>query len=167
IDVLFGPFIPGAEAMFVDILRFACFADYMHHCSEADRPIKDMTLIAEYIGDVDYINNREHDDCESMMSLLLASDPSKSLVICPDQCGKIARFINGINNFAPFAANQRRSKLRWQVFSANHMVLHQARKNRSQTAIYIPARMEYIVYSILRTRKPLMRNWNVFHIPVE
>ncbi|KAK9053298.1 hypothetical protein SSX86_029931 [Deinandra increscens subsp. villosa] len=91
----------GAEAMFVDILRFACFADYMHHCSEADRPIKDMTLIAEYIGDVDYINNREHDDCESMMSLLLASDPSKSLVICPDQCGKIARFINGINNFAP------------------------------------------------------------------
>ncbi|KAK9080027.1 hypothetical protein SSX86_001702 [Deinandra increscens subsp. villosa] len=68
---------------------------------EADRPIKDMTLIAEYIGDVDYINNREHGDCESMMTLLLASDPSKSLVICPDQCGNIARFINGINNFAP------------------------------------------------------------------
>nr|XP_043634620.1 probable Histone-lysine N-methyltransferase ATXR5 [Erigeron canadensis] len=66
---------------------------------EADGPIKDMTLIAEYIGDVDYIKNREHDDCDSMMTLLLASDSSKSLVICPDKRGNIARFINGINNF--------------------------------------------------------------------
>lgn len=60
-----------------------------------------MTLITEYIGDVDYIKNRKHDDCDSMMTLLLASNPSRSLVVCPDKCGNIARFINGINNFTP------------------------------------------------------------------
>lgn len=62
-----------------------------------------MTLITEYIGDVDYIKNRKHDDCDSMMTLLLASNPSRSLVVCPDKCGNIARFINGINNFTPYA----------------------------------------------------------------
>lgn len=68
---------------------------------EADGPIKDMTLIAEYTGDVDYIVNRENDDCDSMMTLLLAKDQSNSLVICPDKRGNIARFINGINNHTP------------------------------------------------------------------
>ncbi|XP_059643190.1 probable Histone-lysine N-methyltransferase ATXR5 [Cornus florida] len=65
---------------------------------EADSPIKDMTFITEYTGDVDYIKNREHDDCDSLMTLLLATDPFNSLVICPDKRGNIARFINGINN---------------------------------------------------------------------
>jgi hypothetical protein len=65
---------------------------------EADEQIKDLTFLAEYTGDVDYIKNRENDDCDSMMTLLLAMDPSKSLVICPDKHGNIARFINGINN---------------------------------------------------------------------
>ncbi|KAK9713285.1 hypothetical protein RND81_06G016900 [Saponaria officinalis] len=68
---------------------------------EADAPIKDMTFIAEYTGDVDYIKNRERDDCDSLMTLLLATDLSKSLVICPDKRGNIARFINGINNHTP------------------------------------------------------------------
>lgn len=68
---------------------------------QADAPIKDMTFIAEYSGDVDFIKNRERDDCDSLMTLLLATDPSKSLVICPDQRGNIARFINGINNHTP------------------------------------------------------------------
>ncbi|CAI9753080.1 unnamed protein product [Fraxinus pennsylvanica] len=70
---------------------------------EADGPIKNMTFIAEYTGDVDYIKNRELDDCDSMMTLLLARDPSKSLVVCPDKRGNIARFINGINNYSPWA----------------------------------------------------------------
>ncbi|XP_041005528.1 probable Histone-lysine N-methyltransferase ATXR5 [Juglans microcarpa x Juglans regia] len=65
---------------------------------EADGQIKDMTFIAEYTGDVDYLKNREHDDCDSMMTLILATDPSKSLLVCPDKRGNIARFINGINN---------------------------------------------------------------------
>lgn len=60
-----------------------------------------MTIVAEYVGDVDYLKNREHDDGDSMMTLLSAADPSKSLVICPDKRGNIARFINGINNHTP------------------------------------------------------------------
>lgn len=68
---------------------------------QADEDIKDMAFIAEYTGDVDYLKNREHDDCDSMMTLLLATNPSHSLVICPDKRGNIARFISGINNHTP------------------------------------------------------------------
>lgn len=68
---------------------------------EADRFIKDLTIITEYVGDVDYLRNREHDDGDSMMTLLSASATSRSLVICPDKRSNIARFINGINNHTP------------------------------------------------------------------
>ncbi|PKA46213.1 Histone-lysine N-methyltransferase ATXR6 [Apostasia shenzhenica] len=68
---------------------------------EADRFIKDLTIITEYVGDVDYLDNRENDDGDSMMTLLSAANPSKSLVICPDKRSNIARFINGINNYTP------------------------------------------------------------------
>ncbi|XAR52184.1 Histone-lysine N-methyltransferase [Bertholletia excelsa] len=68
---------------------------------EADRFIKDLTIITEYVGDVDYLNNRENDEGDSMMTLISAADPSKSLVICPDKRSNIARFINGINNHTP------------------------------------------------------------------
>ncbi|CAL4890349.1 unnamed protein product [Urochloa decumbens] len=68
---------------------------------EADRFIKDLTIITEYVGDVDYLRNREHDDGDSMMTLLSASPPSRSLVVCPDRRSNIARFINGINNHTP------------------------------------------------------------------
>ncbi|XP_047324141.1 histone-lysine N-methyltransferase ATXR6 [Impatiens glandulifera] len=65
---------------------------------EADRFIKDLTIITEYIGDVDYLKNRENDSGDSIMTLISASYPSRSLVICPDKRSNIARFINGINN---------------------------------------------------------------------
>ncbi|KAM0880620.1 hypothetical protein ACQ4PT_033456 [Festuca glaucescens] len=68
---------------------------------EADKCIKDLTIITEYVGDVDYLRNREHDDGDSMMTLLSASPPSKSLVVCPDKRSNIARYINGINNHTP------------------------------------------------------------------
>ncbi|XP_057418219.1 probable Histone-lysine N-methyltransferase ATXR5 [Lotus japonicus] len=65
---------------------------------EADGLIKAMTFIAEYTGDVDYVNKRESDDGDSMMTLILSEDESKKLVICADKRGNISRFINGINN---------------------------------------------------------------------
>ncbi|KAK2444977.1 putative Histone-lysine N-methyltransferase ATXR5 [Trifolium repens] len=68
---------------------------------EADGLIKDMTFIAEYTGDVDYLRKREYDDCDSMMTLLLAEDGAASLVICADKRTNIARFISGINNHTP------------------------------------------------------------------
>ncbi|KAE8705271.1 3'-5' exonuclease domain-containing protein [Hibiscus syriacus] len=69
---------------------------------QADRYIKDLTIITEYVGDLDYLKNHENDDGDSMMTLLHASSPLKSLVICPDKCGNIARFVNGINNFTAY-----------------------------------------------------------------
>ncbi|XP_057442743.1 histone-lysine N-methyltransferase ATXR6 [Lotus japonicus] len=68
---------------------------------EADRSIKDLTIITEYVGDVDFLKNRENDGGDSIMTLLSASDPSQTLVICPDKRSNIARFINGINNHTP------------------------------------------------------------------
>lgn len=68
---------------------------------EADEFIKDLTIITEYTGDVDYLRNREDDEGDSIMTLLSASNPSQSLVICPDNKANIARFINGINNHTP------------------------------------------------------------------
>ena len=65
---------------------------------EADSPIKDFTIIAEYTGDVDYMRRREKDDGDSIMALLFTDSPDKDLVICPDRRGNIARFISGINN---------------------------------------------------------------------
>lgn len=78
-------------------LRIATFSFTV----QADANIKDMTFIAEFAGDVDYLENRENDDCDSMMTLLLTSDPSKRLVICSDKRGNISRFISGINNHTP------------------------------------------------------------------
>ncbi|KAI7725512.1 hypothetical protein M8C21_007054 [Ambrosia artemisiifolia] len=68
---------------------------------EADKFIKDMTIITEYVGDVDYLESRENDDGDSIMTLISAAESSKSLVICPDKRSNIARFINGINNHTP------------------------------------------------------------------
>ncbi|KAL9340252.1 hypothetical protein Peur_066471 [Populus x canadensis] len=91
---------------------------------EADDQIKDLTIIAEYSGDVDYIKNREHDDCDSMMTLLLARDPSKSLVICPDKRGNIARFINGINNHTPDGKKKQNCKcVRYDVNGECRVIL--------------------------------------------
>jgi len=58
-----------------------------------------LTIIAEYVGDVDYVKNREDDEGNNrMMTLLYASDPSQSLIIYrPDKPSNIARFISGIN----------------------------------------------------------------------
>ncbi|KAG2300710.1 hypothetical protein Bca52824_037182 [Brassica carinata] len=77
---------------------------------EADGPIKDLTFIAEYTGDVDYLKNRENDDCDSIMTLLLSEDPSKTLVICPDKYGYISRFISGINNHNRFGKKKQNCK---------------------------------------------------------
>ncbi|KAL1218173.1 Histone-lysine N-methyltransferase ATXR6 [Cardamine amara subsp. amara] len=78
------------------------FDPYEGFAVEADRFIKDLTIITEYVGDVDYLRNREDNyDGDSMMTLLHASDPLNSLVICPDKHSNIARFISGINNHSP------------------------------------------------------------------
>lgn len=68
---------------------------------EADRNIKDMTIIAKYTGEVDYMCRRQYDSGNSIMGLLFSDNPVKELVICPDRRGNIARFVSDINNHLP------------------------------------------------------------------
>jgi hypothetical protein len=49
-----------------------------------------LTIINEYVGDVDFLRNREHDDGNNMTALLSAALPARSLVIYPDRRSNIA-----------------------------------------------------------------------------
>lgn len=84
-----------------DLLNLVCLYIRNSFTVEADKAIKYLTIITEYVGDVDYLKRRENDDGDSIMTLISAANPSKSLVICPDKRSNIARFINGINNHTP------------------------------------------------------------------
>lgn len=91
---------------------------------EADSPIKDMTFIAEYTGDVDYIKKRESDDCDSMMTLIIAAKAADSLVICADKRGNIARFISGINNHTQEGRKKQNCKcVRYDVNGESRVLL--------------------------------------------
>ncbi|XWS50315.1 hypothetical protein CRYUN_Cryun12cG0077600 [Craigia yunnanensis] len=104
---------------------------------QADRYIKDLTIITEYVGDVDYLKNREHDDGDSMMTLLHASSSSKSLVICPDKRSNIARFVNGINNFSPDGRKKQNVKcVRYDVNGECRVLLIANRDIRKGEKLY-------------------------------
>ncbi|KAL6512851.1 Histone-lysine N-methyltransferase atxr6 [Orobanche hederae] len=104
---------------------------------EADRHIRDLTIITEYVGDVDYLKNREDDDGDSMMTLLTADDPSRSLVICPDRRSNIARFINGINNHIPGGKKKQNLKcLRFNVNGECRVLLIASRDIRKGERLY-------------------------------
>ncbi|KAK8480864.1 hypothetical protein V6N13_108683 [Hibiscus sabdariffa] len=104
---------------------------------QADRYIKDLTIITEYVGDVDYLKNRENDDGDSMMTLLHASNTLKSLVICPDKRSNIARFINGINNFSPDGRKKQNLKcVRYDVNGECRVLLIANRDIRKGERLY-------------------------------
>ena len=66
---------------------------------QAAEDIPKYTLIAEYVGEVDYARNRVFDENDSIMDLLRTTRSSTSLVICPESRGNLARFLSGINNY--------------------------------------------------------------------
>ncbi|XP_059304542.1 histone-lysine N-methyltransferase ATXR6 [Lycium ferocissimum] len=104
---------------------------------EADVFIRDWTIITEYVGDVDYLKNREDDDGDSMMTLLSTNDPSKNLVICPDKRSNIARFINGINNHTPDGKRKRNVKcVRFDVDGESRVLLIASRDIRKGERLY-------------------------------
>ncbi|KAL1532063.1 Histone-lysine N-methyltransferase atxr6 [Salvia divinorum] len=104
---------------------------------EADRCIRDLTIITEYIGDVDFLKNREHDNGDSMMTLLTAADISESLVICPDKRSNIARFINGINNHVQGGKKKQNVKcLRFDVNGECRVLLIASRDIRKGERLY-------------------------------
>ncbi|PUZ52862.1 hypothetical protein GQ55_5G007200 [Panicum hallii var. hallii] len=91
---------------------------------QADADIKDMTFIAEYAGDVDYLENRASDDCDCIMTLLLTADPSQRLVVCPDKRGNVSRFISGINNYTPDGKKKQNVKcVRYDIDGESHVLL--------------------------------------------
>ncbi|XP_055826972.1 histone-lysine N-methyltransferase ATXR6 isoform X2 [Solanum dulcamara] len=104
---------------------------------EADVFIRDWTIITEYVGDVDYLKNREADDGDSMMTLLSTNDPSKDLVICPDKRSNIARFINGINNHTLDGKKKRNVKcVRFDVNGECRVLLVASRDIRKGERLY-------------------------------
>jgi [histone H3]-lysine27 N-methyltransferase len=70
-----------------------------------DKSIKDLTIIREYVGDIDFLKNCEYGDGDRIMTLLSASNPSQSLVVFPDKRSNIALFITGINNHTPYVSS--------------------------------------------------------------
>ncbi|XP_057522156.1 histone-lysine N-methyltransferase ATXR6-like [Amaranthus tricolor] len=104
---------------------------------QADRHIRDLTIITEYVGDVDYLHNRENDDGDSMMTLLSACKPSQSLVVCPDRRSNIARFINGINNYTPEGRKKQNLKcVRYDVGGECRVLLIANRDIRNGERLY-------------------------------
>jgi hypothetical protein len=96
----------------------------VHGGGGPDQFIWDLTIITEYVGDVDYLRNREHDDGDSMMALLSASAPFRSLVICPNRRSNVVRFINGIINRMPDGRKKQNLKcVRFDVASECRVLL--------------------------------------------
>ncbi|OQU83959.1 hypothetical protein SORBI_3005G205700, partial [Sorghum bicolor] len=91
---------------------------------QADGNIKDMTFLAEYSGDVDYVDNRENDGCNCLMTLLMSANPSQDLVICPDKRANISRFFSGINNSTPDGKKKQNVKcVRYDIDGESHVLL--------------------------------------------
>ncbi|KAG0530850.1 hypothetical protein BDA96_05G222600 [Sorghum bicolor] len=91
---------------------------------QADGDIKDMTFLAEYSGDVDYVDNRENDGCNCLMTLLMSANPSQDLVICPDKRANISRFFSGINNSTPDGKKKQNVKcVRYDIDGESHVLL--------------------------------------------
>ena len=67
---------------------------------EQNSAIKYLTIVAEYIGDVDYIISKRNrnDGVSIIMGLLLTNYLDKERVICPNKRGHIARFVSSIIN---------------------------------------------------------------------
>lgn len=104
---------------------------------QADIFIWDLTIITEYVGDVDYLRNCENDDGDSIMTLLSASNPSQSIVVCPDQRSNIARFINGINNYTPEGKKKQNLKcVRYDVGGECRVLLIANRDIRKGERLY-------------------------------
>ncbi|KAJ9557561.1 hypothetical protein OSB04_012175 [Centaurea solstitialis] len=104
---------------------------------EADDLIKDLTLIAEYAGDVDYLKARDDDDGDSLMTLLLATDPAQSLVISPDKRANVARFLSGINNHKPGSKKKQNVKcVRYNVKGESRVLLVATRDIQKGEKLY-------------------------------
>ena len=65
---------------------------------EAAQDLPELTLLAEYLGQVRTDKQTKFDPNDSIMELLSAPMPTQSLVVVPYDHANSARFFNGINN---------------------------------------------------------------------
>lgn len=65
---------------------------------EAAADMPELTLLAEYLGQVRTDAQTMHDSNDSIMELMCSGNPSSSLVVIPYAWANVARFFNGINN---------------------------------------------------------------------
>ena len=79
-----------------DYIEITLINTFLSFTVQVNANIKDMTFIAQFAGDVDYLENRENGDCDC-----LTTHPSQRLVICPNKCGNIYGFMSGINDHTP------------------------------------------------------------------
>ncbi|KAF8730762.1 hypothetical protein HU200_016625 [Digitaria exilis] len=95
-----------------------------------------MTFIAEFAGDVDYLESRKNDDSDCMMTLFLTADQFKNLVICQDKRGNISCFISGINNHTPDGKKQNVKCVRYDIDGESHVLLVACRDIASGERLY-------------------------------
>ena len=65
---------------------------------EAASDLPELTLLAEYLGQVRTDTQTMTDSNDSIMELLCSGNPNSSLVVIPYVWANVARFFNGINN---------------------------------------------------------------------
>jgi SET domain-containing protein len=83
--------------MYLRVIFTLCYQGFI---VVADAVIADLTLVAEYSGEVDLLKNciQETENANDVMDLLRSGHSSSSLIIRPKHRGNIARFISGVNN---------------------------------------------------------------------
>ena len=65
---------------------------------EAASDLPELTLLAEYLGQIRTDKQTMGDTNDSIMELICSGDPNSSLVVIPYVFANVARFFNGINN---------------------------------------------------------------------
>ena len=63
-----------------DYIEITLINTFLSFTVQVNANIKDMTFIAQFAGDVDYLENRENGDCDG-----LTTHPSQRLVIWPEK----------------------------------------------------------------------------------
>ena len=102
---------------------------------EPDSEIKYLTIVAEYIGDVDYIISKRNrnDGVSIIMGLLLTNSLDKDRVICPNKRGHIALFVSSIINHTPEGKKKQNLRcIRFNIEEKTH-ALFISIDNKSQT----------------------------------
>ena len=106
---------------------------------EAASDLPELTLLAEYLGQVRTDKQTWHDKNDSIMELMCSGNPNTSLVVVPYVFANVARFFNGINNSQVGSKQLKQNvrTMRCQVDGKATVLLYTKRKiKRGETLLY-------------------------------